>query len=116
MALGDAAHTIAGEHLRAPGNDFVGRQVALLKGLDDHAQAVLDFRGHQSFVAHFDLAASLLHQFLRKLHRQWQLPQSDQAAQVAFYFVVGVVIVSEVAVDVPLIEIGCLVDGLTGRG
>ena len=68
------------------------------------------------FVAHLDLIASLLHQFQRELHGQPQLPRIDQAAQVAFHFAVGFVVVVEVAVDVPLVEVGRVGDGLARRG
>src|SRR5262245_64642730 len=60
---GDESHAVVVEHCRAPGDNFGRRQVALRKGLEDYAQAVLDVLGHHSFVAHFNLMAPLLHQF-----------------------------------------------------
>jgi hypothetical protein len=113
---GDESNAIVVEHGRAPGDDFGHRQVALLEGLEDHAQALFDVLGHHAFVAHLDLIAPFLHQFQREPHCQPQLARSDQAAQVSFHFTVGFVVVVEVAVDVPLVEVGRVGDGLTRRG
>jgi hypothetical protein len=72
---GDESHPVVGEHRRTPVHYLLRRQVALREGLEDHAQAVFDVFGHHAFIAHFDLIASLLHQFQRELHRQPQLPR-----------------------------------------
>ena len=65
---------------------------------------------------HLDLVAPALHQLQRQWHRQPQLSRRDQAAQVPFHLGVGLVVAGEVAVDVPLIEGGCVGDRLARRG
>ncbi len=58
----------------APRDHFAGRQIALLEGSRDHRQALFDVLGHQSFVAHFDLLTSLVHQLQREFQRPPKLP------------------------------------------
>lgn len=78
-------------------------------------QALFDVVNHQPFVAHFNLPASLFHQLQRKLHRQVQFSQINQAAQVAFDFTIGFVVVAEIAVDIALVEIGRVRDRMARR-
>src|SRR5262245_1239317 len=113
---GEEAHPVLVAPRRAPGDHFGRRQVALFQGLEDHVQTVLDVRGHQPFVAHFDLVAPLLHQLPCQPHGHWQLSRADPAAQVAFPFAVVFVVVGEVAVDVAPVQGGRVGDGLLRRG
>ena len=68
--------------------------------------------GHQSLVAHFDLATAVLHQLQRKFHRQTQLSEGDQSHQVASDFVIGFVVVGKITIGVSLIEVGRVDDRL----
>ena len=77
------------ESCRTPVDQFFFRQIAVLESLQDHVETFFDILAHHSFVAHFDLIATFLHQFQRKLHYWSKLLQFDQAGKVLLHCFVG---------------------------
>ena len=59
LLVADESHAVAFAHLGAPGDHLGCWQVAHPEGLQNHVQASLDVIGHQAFIAHLDLVASL---------------------------------------------------------
>jgi len=65
--------------------------------------------------AHFDLETAQAHQLQGEVHGRAQLPQRDQAAEIALVLVVGRMVVAEIAVDLSLIDVGGQIDEQVDR-